>query len=107
MCFHGVNFFHRWVLEHFDLSWSCGEEKEVALGVPANLVHLHLELHIPLDLEGPSVDEADLVIFVSNGNLLTVGTPADVDILPASVDRVDALSGFLLSKDMQNIYIYI
>lgn len=57
--FHGMDFVHRWVLEHFDVSLSSGEEEQVALGVPAYFVHLHSELCLLRDLKCPCIDNAD------------------------------------------------
>ena len=63
-----------------------GEIEQVVVHVPADLVHLRLELLLRPHLVGPAVNEGDEVLLVAHGNGAAVGGPGDVDVLSLRVD---------------------
>lgn len=66
--------------QNVDASISVGEEEHVVVVVPGNLIHLELELLLSLRPVSLGVNEGDYIIFVTNGDSLTVWTPTDVDV---------------------------
>ena len=62
-------------------SLSAGKKEEISLVVPADLVHLKLELLLSASLVTLNVDERYKVLLVANGDRLSVRRPADVYVL--------------------------
>lgn len=60
---------------------SIGEVEEVICIVPRQLVDLKLELLLVADLLATDIYEWHQVLFVPNGNCLTIWGPCDVDVL--------------------------
>ncbi len=58
-----------------------GDEEQVALPVPRDLVHLELELPLAGEAVVARVDERDQVVLVARGDALAVRRPANVDVL--------------------------
>lgn len=87
--FSGVRAFHVHVAaalvwfppQNINAAVAVCEEEHVVVVVPGDLVHLELEL---LLCPGPmrlGVDEGHHIVFVPDSDGLTVGAPADVDVL--------------------------
>ena len=55
-------------------------EEHVVVVAPGDLVHLELELLLGPGAVSLGVDEGHHVVFVPDGDGLTVRTPADVDV---------------------------
>ena len=70
---------------------SIGQEEQVVGHVPADLIHLELELPLCLHLVGPAVNEGDEVLLVPHGNGLSIRGPRDVDVLPLGVHHGHSL----------------
>lgn len=68
--------------ENIDAAVAVGEKEHVVVIVPGNLVHLKLELFLCSGSMRFGVNERHHVVFVADGDGLTVRTPADVNILP-------------------------
>lgn len=68
------------VPEDVDAAVAVGEEEHVVVVVPRDLVHLELELLLGFGSVCLGVDERHHVVFVPDGDGLTVGAPADVDV---------------------------
>lgn len=64
-----------------DAAVAVREEEHVVVVVPGDLVHLELELLLRFGAMGLCVNERNHVILVPNGDSLTVGAPANVDVL--------------------------
>ena len=71
---------------HLNTALAVGEVEQVVVHVPADLVHLGLELLLRPHFVGPAVDEGDEVLLVAHGNGAAVGGPGDVDVLALGVD---------------------
>jgi len=67
--------------QNIDAAVAVCEEEHVVVIVPGDLVHLELKLLLRLRAMRLGIDEGHHVIFVTNSNGLTVGAPADVDVL--------------------------
>lgn len=67
--------------QDIDAAVAVGEEEHVVVVVPGDLVHLELELLLRLGAVRLGVDERHHVVFVPDGDRLSVGAPADVDVL--------------------------
>lgn len=76
-----------------DASLAIGQEEQIVLFVPGDLVDLEPELFFPLDLLRLHVDERDQVLLVAHRDRLSVRTPVDVDVLALGRDVGDALAG--------------
>ena len=63
-----------------------GQIEQVVVHVPADLVHLGLELLLRLHLIGPAVYEGDEVFLVAHSDGAAVGGPGDVYVLSLRVD---------------------
>ena len=68
------------------------EEEELAGGLPRHLVDLELELDVLQRLALAHLDQRDVVLLVADGDVLPVGAPPDVDVLPPRLDRLRALA---------------
>ena len=77
--------------QHLDEALAVGDEEEIILAVPGQLVHLEPELFLCLDLEGFRVDKRDQVLLVTYSDGFTVRRPADINVLPLGINRGDAL----------------
>lgn len=66
--------------EDVDAAVAVGEEEHVVIVVPGDLVHLELELLLGFGAVSLGVDEGDDVVFVADGDGLSVRAPADVDV---------------------------
>ena len=58
---------------------------------PWSASHFILELFLMNNLIGLSVNDGDDVLLVANGDGLSIGAPAEVDVLPLGLHRVRAL----------------
>lgn len=71
-----------WFLpQDVDAAIAVGEEEHVIVVVPGDLIHLELELLLRLGAMSLGIDEGHHIIFVPNGDGLTIRAPADVDVL--------------------------
>ena len=82
-----------WPGQDLDAAPAIGQEEQVIALVPADLIHLKLELLLRPDLEGLGVDEGEEILLVTHGDGAAVRRPGDVDVLPLAVDRGHGLAG--------------
>ena len=58
-----------------------GQEEQVILIIPGDLIDFKFKLFLCLDTMGPSIYESHQIFLVSNSNSLAIWTPTDINIL--------------------------
>lgn len=81
------------IAQNVHAALAVGQEELVAVVVPSNLVHLEVELLLGANLVRPSVDERDQILFVADGNCVSVRRPGDIDVLPFRIDDGRTFAG--------------
>lgn len=71
-----------WFLpQNIDAAVAICEEEHVVVVIPGDLIHLELELLLCPGAMRLGIDEGHHIVFVPDSDGLTVGAPADVDVL--------------------------
>ena len=60
---------------------STGEEKQISVVVPADLIHFKLELFLGTRLVCLDINKRHKIFLVADGNRVTVRRPTDIDVL--------------------------